>query len=84
MRITNPTKGNYFYFSFEDADYQKYGYDCKRFMNVFKKDFTGGRGGQRYYIAKMKCWAIKNDCRQRFNALLQEYFKLEKQGAFFG
>lgn len=79
MKIT-PTHGNYFYFSLEPEDYKKHSNDnCHRFMNRFKKEFSGGKGGERYWLNAMKCWAIKNECRKRFNALLQEYFKITKQ-----
>jgi len=75
MRIT-PTHGSYFYFSFDDSDFKENdGYaTIKRFTNVFKKEFSGGRGGDRLWLARMKCWAIKNECWPRFEELLKSYF----------
>ena len=79
MRISRKNS-NYFYFSLDDDDFRQYGYDhCRRFMNKMKKEIPGGRGGQRYWLKEMKCWAIKNESRPVLDRLLNEYFKISQQ-----
>ena len=82
MRITE-TRGHYFYFSLEDKDFETYGNDtCHRFLNMFKKEMGGEK--QRFWLPRMKAWAISNDCRKHFDQLLETYFNLSGQGDIFG
>jgi len=85
MRITE-TRGNYFYFSLDDKDFEEYGFKlCKRFLNAFKKEFIcGGETPERFWLKRMKAWSISNACRKRFDLLLDQYFNIQGQGELFG
>lgn len=79
MRIS--TSKNYFYFSFQDKDWDEYGYqNCRQFLNAMEKEFPGGKGGDRFWLARMKAWAIRASKRTEFNRLLKEYLGVELQG----
>ena len=79
MKIRD-TKGEYFYFKFEPKDYNEQTYLLiRRFMNAFKKEF-GHK--ERYWMADFKTWAIKKQCRQRFNELIDRYF-YQKQKSLY-
>lgn len=83
MKISDKSK-NYFYFSLEDSDWRQFGYyTCRQFLNAFQKEFKGGKFGERFWIAKMKAWAIKKSEREKFNRLLKDYFKIEQTEDMF-
>ena len=82
MKISD-TSGYYFYFSLDDDDFKKDYLLRRRFLNVFKKEFSGGKNGDRFWLKKMNSWAIKKTCRQRFQELLQKYFNISNQKDIF-
>lgn len=79
MRISRNSK-KYFYFSLEQSDWNEYGYmKCRQFLNAFQKEFKGGKNGERFWIAKMKAWAVLNSQRQKFDRLYEQYLGASKQ-----
>ncbi len=67
-------KKKYFYFSLEQEDWDSFGYSkCKQFLNAFQKEFKGGKNGERFWLAKMKAWAVKKTMRSKFDRLIKQY-----------
>lgn len=78
MKIS--TQKRYFYFFLEQKDWDSFGYSsCRQFLNAFQKEFKGGKNGERFWLAKMKAWAILNCQRQKFNRLREQYLGNTKQ-----
>lgn len=76
MRLTE-TRGNYFYFSFDQSDFTENNMGkIHQFLNVLKKDFDHD---ERFWLDKMKCWAIKKTSRMKFDNLINRYFNKKQE-----
>lgn len=76
MRISGHSK-KFFYFSLEQSDWETYGdMKCRQFLNAFKKEFKGGKNGDRFWLAKMKAWAVRKTMRSKFDRLIKQYLDI--------